>query len=408
MSRRLDPRPRTAARLAPRGLSLADTLRVGGVGLRTRPTRVLLSALGIAIGIAAMVAVVAVSASSQAAFNAQLASVGTNMLTVTPGKDFVGEPAPLPENAAEMVRRIAPVENAAATGSLKDAKVYRNDRIPKAASGGIGVLGTGLGLPRTVGLHMAAGKWLNGAQSRYPAVVLGTTAAENLGITTPGAQIWLGEQWFTVTGILEKATLAPELDSAALIGWDAAKTHLGFDGRPTMIYTRTADSKVDQVRGVLAATVNPEAPNEVTVSRPSDALSAKQAANRAFTSLLVGIGAIALLVGGVGVANTMVIAVLERRGEIGLRRALGATRGQIRTQFLTESVMLSALGGIGGAALGAGASAGYALSQNWQVVIPPWALAVGVGATMAIGALAGLWPAVRAARLAPRAALSGP
>ncbi|BBJ41997.1 ABC transporter permease [Streptomyces antimycoticus] len=408
MSRRPDPRRLTAARLTPRRLSPADTLRVGSVGLRTRPTRVLLSALGIAIGIAAMVAVVAVSASSQAAFNAQLASVGTNMLTVTPGKDFVGNPAPLPENAAEMVRHIAPVENAAATGSVKGAKVYRNDRIPKAASRGIGVLGAGLGLPRTVGLHMAAGTWLNGAQSRYPAVVLGTTAAENLGITTPGAQIWLGEQWFTVTGILQKAPLAPELDSAALIGWDAAKTHLGFDGRPTMIYTRTADSKVDQVRGVLAATVNPEAPNEVTVSRPSDALSAKQAANRAFTSLLVGIGAIALLVGGVGVANTMVIAVLERRGEIGLRRALGATRGQIRTQFLTESVMLSALGGISGAALGAGASAAYALSQDWQVVVPPWALAVGVGATMAIGALAGLWPAVRAARLAPRAALSGP
>ncbi|MGP3943405.1 ABC transporter permease [Streptomyces sp. 6N106] len=413
MSRRPDPRRHTAARLTaarltPRRLSPADTLRVGSVGLRTRPTRVLLSALGIAIGIAAMVSVVAVSASSQAAFNAQLASVGTNMLTVTPGKDFVGDPAPLPENAAEMVRHIAPVENAAATGSVKGAKVYRNDRIPKAASRGIGVLGAGLGLPRTVGLHMAAGTWLNGAQSRYPAVVLGTTAAENLGITTPGAQIWLGEQWFTVTGILQKAPLAPELDSAALIGWDAAKTHLGFDGRPTMIYTRTADSKVDQVRGVLAATVNPEAPNEVTVSRPSDALSAKQAANRAFTGLLVGIGAIALLVGGVGVANTMVIAVLERRGEIGLRRALGATRGQIRTQFLTESVMLSALGGISGAALGAGASAGYALSQNWQVVVPPWALGVGVGATMAIGALAGLWPAVRAARLAPRAALSGP
>ncbi|MCQ8193563.1 ABC transporter permease [Streptomyces rugosispiralis] len=408
MSRRPGPRHLTAARLAPRRLSLADTLRVGSVGLRTRPARVLLSALGIAIGIAAMVAVVAVSASSQAAFNAQLASVGTNMLTVTPGRDFTGEPAPLPRNAAEMVRHIAPVENAAATGSLKDAKVYRNDHIPKAASRGIGVLAAGLGLPRTVGLHMAAGAWLNGAQGRYPAVVLGTTAAENLGITTPGAQIWLGERWFTVTGILKKAPLAPELDSAALIGWDAAKTYLGFDGRPTMIYTRTADSKVDQVRGVLAATVNPEAPNEVTVSRPSDALTAKQAANQAFTSLLVGIGAIALLVGGVGVANTMVIAVLERRGEIGLRRALGATRGQIRTQFLTESVMLSALGGIGGAALGAGASAGYALSQNWQVVVPPWALGVGVGATMAIGALAGLWPAVRAARLAPRAALSGP
>ncbi|MEV0743219.1 ABC transporter permease [Streptomyces sp. NPDC050549] len=395
-------------RMTPRRLSAVDTLRVGSGGLRVRPARVLLSALGIAIGIAAMVAVVAISSSSQAAFNAQLASVGTNLLTVTPGKDFVGKNAPLPEKSLDMISRIGPVDSAAATGVVSTAKVYRNDHIPREASGGIGVYGATPGLPRTVGLDLTAGTWLNGAQSRYPAVVLGATAAEILGITTPGSQVWLGGKWFTVTGILAKAPLAPELDTAALVGWDAAKTVLGFDGRPTEIYTRSDDSKVDQVRDVLAATANPENPSQVSVSRPSDALSAKQAANAAFTNLLVGIGGIALLVGGVGVANTMVIAVLERRGEIGLRRALGATRAQIRTQFLTESVLLSALGGTGGAALGAAVSAGYALSQGWQVVVPPWVLAVGITATMAIGALAGLWPAVRAARLAPREALASP
>lgn len=398
----------SSGQLVPHRLGPADTVRVGSAGLRVRPARVVLSALGIAIGIAAMVAVIAISSSSQAAFNARLASVGTNLLTVTPGKDFLGKPAPLPESSVGMVERIAPVDSASATGSVDDAHVYRNDHIPQEASGGIGVLATGLDLPTTVGLHLAAGTWLNAAQARYPTVVLGATTAELLGITHPGNRIWLGGQWFTVTGILHKAPLAPELDTSALVGWDAAKRLLGFDGRPTQIYLRSADSKVGQVRDVLAATVNPENPSEVTVSRPSDALTAKQAANNAFTSLLVGIGGIALLVGGVGVANTMVIAVLERRGEIGLRRSLGATRAQIRTQFLTESVLLSTLGGASGAALGAVASAGYAVYQGWQVVIPPWALGVGVGATIVIGAFAGLWPAVRAARLAPREALSSP
>ncbi|WP_055586391.1 ABC transporter permease [Peterkaempfera griseoplana] len=399
--------PVLATRLVPRRLSPADTLRVGSAGLRVRPTRALLSALGIAIGIAAMVAVVTISSSSQAAFNAQLASVGTNLLTVTPGQDFIGNSAPLPVDSVHMVERIGPVKSAAATGSLTNAKVYRSDHIPVEASGGIGVLAAGLGLPSTVGLKMAAGTWLNAAQERYPAVVLGATAARTLGIDRIGTQIWLGNHWFTVTGILQPTVLAPELDASALVGWDAAKTMLSFDGRPTEIYARSTDSQVVQVSNVLAPTVNPQNPSQVKVSRPSDALSAKKAANNAFTGLLVGIGGIALLVGGVGVANTMVIAILERRSEIGLRRALGATRAQIRTQFLVESVMLSALGGASGAVLGAAVSAAYAIHQGWQVVIPPWALGIGVSATIAIGAFAGLWPAIRAARLAPREALAG-
>ncbi|MHA6761231.1 ABC transporter permease [Streptacidiphilus sp. PAMC 29251] len=399
---------RTAPRLVPSRLSLPDTLRVGGSGLRTRPTRVLLSALGIAIGIAAMVAVVAISSSSQAAFNAQLAKVGTNLLTAAPGKNVFGKETELPKQAVGMVRRIGPVRNAAGTGALPKVKVYRNDRIDPNANGGITVSATDLNLAATVGLDLAAGSWLNAAQAAYPSTVLGAQTAQQLGIDRPGSQIWLGGQWFTVTGILQPSALAPELDTSALVGEPAAQRLLGYDGHPTTVYTRTDDSAVDQVRQVLAATANPESPADVAISRPSDALTAKQAANQAFTGLLVGIGAIALLVGGVGVANTMVIAVLERRGEIGLRRSLGATRAQIRTQFLTESVLLSALGGAAGAAIGAAVSAGYALSKHWQVVIPPWSLGLGIGATMLIGALAGLWPAMRAARLAPREALAGP
>jgi putative ABC transport system permease protein len=211
-----------------------------------------------------------------------------------------------------------------------------------------------------------------------------------------------------VIGVLDPVPLAPELDAAALVGWEAAASYLGFDGHPTTVYTRSAESSIDAVRSVLPATANPSAPTEVQVAKPSDALAAQQATDATFTALLLGLGAVALLVGGVGVANTMVISVLERRAEIGLRRSLGATRGQVRTQFLAESLLLSMLGGAGGVLLGIAVTGGYAALQGWPTVVPAWATLGGVGATLLIGGLAGLYPAIRASRLSPTEALATP
>ncbi|MFI1012210.1 ABC transporter permease [Streptomyces sp. NPDC020965] len=387
-----------------------DVLAVGAVGLRTRPLRAFLSALGIAIGIAAMVAVVGISSSSRAGLDRTLASLGTNLLTVTPGTTMSGGDARLPLEAENMVGRIGPVNAVSAIGEIADTRVYRNDRIPEAETGGINAYAVRTDLRETVAAKLRGGTWLNDATGKYPATVLGAAAAERLGLNRahPDTRVLIGGKWFTVVGILEPAPLAPELDSAVLVGWPVARSELGFDGHATTVYTRSDKSAVDDVQAVLGATANPEAPNEVNVSRPSDALVAEQAAGKAFTGLLLGLGAVALLVGGVGVANTMVISVLERRAEIGLRRSLGATRGQIRTQFLAESLLLSALGGLGGAVLGAGVTGGYAGYQDWPVVVPPWVLLGGVGATLAIGALAGLYPAVRASRLSPTEALATP
>lgn len=393
--------------LTPARLSARDLLRVAGAGLRTRPMRVFLSALGIAIGIAAMVAVVGISTSSRAQLDQTLAQLGTNLLTVAPGPSMTGGDARLPVEAARMIRRIGPVESASAIGQIPRAKVYRNDHIPAANTNGIGTYAADLNLPAVVGTTLADGQWLNAASARYPAVVLGAQTAQWLGITQVRSdiQILVGGQWCTVVGILAPAPLVPELDAATLIGQDAAEQYLGFDGHPTTIYTRTQDKAVSQVRDVLAATANPQQPYDVKVSRPSDALAARQAAEQAFTGLLLGLGAVALLVGGIGVANTMVIAVLERRAEIGLRRSLGATRSQICGQFITESLLLSALGGTAGAILGLAATASYALSRDWPTVVPPWVLVGGLLATLAIGAVAGIYPAIRAARLAPTSAL---
>lgn len=396
--------------LRPARLRPGDVVRVGAVGPRTRPLRAFLSALGIAIGIAAMVAVVGISSSSRAGLDRALAALGTNLLTVSPGSTLTGGQSRLPSTAEEMVGRIDGVESVSAVGKVPDAKVYRSDRIPEVQTNGIATYAARTTLRSAVGAELADGAWLNAATARYPAVVLGAAAADRLGVGRAGqeTQVLVGGRWFTVVGILERIPLAPELDAAALVGWPAAERELGFDGHATTVYTRSEEARVEAVRDVLGATANPEAPSEVQVSRPSDALAAQQAAGEAFTGLLLGLGAVALLVGGVGVANTMVISVLERRAEIGLRRSLGATRGQIRGQFLAESLLLSALGGAGGAVLGLAVTAGYALHQGWPTTVPAWALAGGVAATLVIGGLAGLYPAIRAARLSPTEALATP
>ncbi|KPC61925.1 ABC transporter permease [Streptomyces chattanoogensis] len=395
---------RRRTRLSPAALRPRDVLHVGSAGLRTRPLRVVLSALGIAIGIVTMVAVVGISASSKAQLLRKLDALGTNMLVATPGQDMFGEKVQLPERSPGMVGRIDGVQQVGATGDLGQS-VRRSEKIPQEETGGITLKATSEGLLRTLRGTMASGAWLNAATGRYPSVVLGQVSAQRLGIVSPGQQVYIGGRYFTVIGILAPLPLAPEIERSALVGWPAAARLLGFDGHPTAIYESSTDASVQAVRELIPQTVDPENPRNVLVTDPSSALQAKAATEGAFTNLLLGLGGVALLVGGVGVANTMIISVLERRHEIGLRRSMGATRGQIRLQFVTESLLLSGLGGLAGIALGAAATYAFADSGGMPWVVPLWAVGGGFGATLVIGTVAGLYPAVRAARLSPTLAL---
>jgi putative ABC transport system permease protein len=264
-----------------------------------------------------------------------------------------------------------------------------------------------LGLPSAVGTSVAQGTYLNAATAREPVAVLGATAAQLMGIDRifPSERTWLGGRWFYVVGILKPALYASNLDSSVLVGFPAAQAYLGFDGHPSTIYVRCQTSAVNQVWALLGATANPEDPSEVDVSQPSAALVARAQTQNALNGLFLGLGAVALLVGAVGVANIMVISVLERRPEIGLRRALGATRGNIRSQFLSEAVLLGGLGGLVGVALGALTTVIFAGIKGWVPVVPLEAWAGGLAAALIVGGVAGLLPALRAARMSPTEAL---
>jgi putative ABC transport system permease protein len=407
------PRPSVPAAPSAARLRPSDLAALASIGLRTRKLRSALSALGIAIGTGAIVAVLGLAASSEAGLLNEIAKLGTNLLTVTNGQTFSGATAELPVTAPGMIDRLPGVTNVQDTGTVTGINAYKSPLIPPIETNAVSVDAATLGLPAAAGTSLAQGRYLNAATARQPVAVLGATTAQLLGIdrVRPSMRIWVGPggtagQWFYVTGILNPATYASEIDSSVLVGFPAAEKYLGFDGHPSEIYVRTTDTEaaVTRVDNLLGPQANPENPSQVNVSRPSDVLTARAETKGALDTLFLGLGAVALLVGAIGVANIMIMSVLERRSEIGLRRALGATRGQIRAQFLAEAIMLSLAGGTG-VILGAAAVTAYARTHAEAVVIPADAWADGLAAAIIIGAIAGLLPAIRAARLSPTQAL---
>jgi len=388
-------------------LRAADLLPVATIGLRTRRVRAVLSLLGVAIGIAALVAVLGVTRSSQADLLARIDALGTNLLSLTANTGGNGPEVALPTTAAGMVPATEGVVGATATSELSSQHVYRSDQVESFRHGGTTVRTTDPSLLSTLDGRLLRGTFLNEATIQYPTTVLGNTAAHTLGIAdlAGNPRVWLGGRWYTVIGILAPFELAPEIDHSALIGAPVAAADFGFDGHPTRIYVRTDPDRTSATASLLPRAANPRSPSQVRVSRPSDALATRLAVAGSTTTLFLGLGAVALLVGGIGIANVMVVSVLERRSEIGLRRALGAARRHVAGQFLIESLILGIAGGAVGVLLGTGITYVLARQHDWQTLIPANAVGAGLAAAAVIGTLAGLYPALRAAHLSPTEAL---
>lgn len=390
-----------------RRLSPADLVRTAWLGVATRPQRTALAALGIALGIAALVALTGASASQRAHLLAELDRMGADLAVVAPAPGPDRELVPLPTSAPAAIARQDGVARVGVFETAPDSlAVYRTDLVPETETGGLHVAVARPDVFEAIDAALASGRWFDDATRALPATVLGHTAALRLGIDQAGDRVFIGGQWYGVLGILEPAGLAAEIDTAAILGDEWVRDTFPGDtiGEITSIYVRAEPGRINAVRDILAAAASPGSPY-VGVTKLSDLAGARATTDDSLATLGLALGGIALLVGGVGIANTMIVAVLERRGEIGLRRALGARPGQIAAQFVTEAVILSLIGGLAGLVLGAVAVIAIAVTAGQPVVLPPEVLVVAPAISVIVGAIAGLQPAIRAARLSPTTAL---
>lgn len=380
-------------------MRISEAGRRAAYDLRARTARTVMSCLGVAVGVAAVVAVLGVAQTSTESLLNQLYAL-QDVLTVS-GTSLAGGSGLLPRYTLATVGRLNPVESVSGTSQLTWT-VRRSPLIPTGDTAGIGVMAVSGNLAQTTGSHLLFGREL-GPNDLLPVTVLGYQAARLLGIDRHEVpcRVWMDNRWVVVTGVLAPSPLPDVVDLSALVGYPFARAQGGTAAAFATVYVRVRPGTAGAVTNILPATIEPLSPIDVIVNQPSAAVAAQVAARSALDGLFLALVGVGMVVAGLGVANTLTIAVVERRPEIGLRRALGATRSDIGAQFLAEGVLLAAGGAVGGAMAGTLAVFGYAWYSGLVPVFPLVGIGLGSGAALIVGVIAGFYPAAKATRLPP-------
>ncbi len=407
--------------LAGRNLLIGETLAVALGALRANKLRSALTMLGVVIGVAAVVAVVALGRGAQNSVNARISALGTTMLTVIPGQVFGRGVASGSDRAKLTLDDANALAEQGQVLTAVEPEMSQNMQVQYGSkNANTTVIGTTANYLEVRKYEMATGKMFNDAEDRgrERIAVLGAAIPENLGASPQelvGQPIRIGGLQYTVAGVLASKGQTGGFqnpDDQILIPINTARFRaFGSDRIRSINVLAPSEAQIPEtmadIERVLrrAHKLQPGVDDDFSIRNQSDFVAALGETTQIFTSLLAGIAAVSLLVGGIGIMNIMLVSVTERTREIGVRKALGATRGNILLQFLIEAVVLCLLGGIGGVILGAGGAIIMNKVASWATSVSVMSVVIALLFSAAVGILFGVWPARRAAALDPIVAL---
>ena len=403
---------------------ITETLAVAVSALRANKMRSFLTMLGIVIGVGAVIAMIALGKGAQKQVADRIAALGTTLLTITPGQAAAtggvrgGSQAKMTlDDTLFLGERTTLLTEIEPESSTNTQIVYTTH------NASVNVIGTTPNYLVVRKYELELGRMFNDAEiaGRRRVAVLGQGAITNLGFDDGrpllGQKVRLRGIAFEVIGSLKlksSANAGPGgvPDNMVLIPVTTARYRIAGNDRLNQISVLVKDeNSIDEAMAEInvamrrAHKLRAGRPDDFNVRNQADFLTALSDTSATFTYLLAGIAAVSLLVGGIGIMNIMLVSVTERTREIGVRKALGATRMNILLQFLIEAVTLCLMGGAVGVSLGAGGAWAFTHYFKWNTQVAPSSIVLAFGFSALVGVLFGVWPARRAASLDPIVAL---